>query len=158
MLNTSSDVLLSTTLLKRGPAHWNLAILDDICQQVPSVKTYHRYSEKSPERKENYQNITSFHLKIWEKLWVIVSCQSPIVLGVKHQGARCFKNCAGKLHKTIPLWSPKMSSHVTITVKCLTETRGGGTRTVNIIRDLDLHGPSSFCLQRCQSQSGGTVL
>ena len=48
--------------------------------------------------------------------------------------------------------------YVTISAKRLTETRGGGTRTVNMIRDLDLHGPSSFSLQGSQSQSGGTVL
>ena len=52
----------------------------------------------------------------------------------------------------------KMSSHVTISAKRLTETRGGGTRTVNMIQDLNLHGPSSFCLQGTQSQGGGTVL
>ena len=51
-----------------------------------------------------------------------------------------------------------MSSHVTISAKRLTETRCGGTRTVNKIRDLDLHGPSSFCLQVGQSQGVGTVL
>ena len=53
LLNTSSDVLLSTTLQKRGPADGNLAILDDICQQVPVIKTYQRYSEKSPEDWKN---------------------------------------------------------------------------------------------------------
>ena len=47
---------------------------------------------------------------------------------------------------------------VTISAKRLTETRGGGTRTVNIIRHLDLHGSSSFSLQGSQSQCGGTVL
>ena len=52
----------------------------------------------------------------------------------------------------------KMSSHVTISAKRLTETRGGGTRTVNMIRDLDLHVPSSFSLQGSQFQGGGTVL
>ena len=31
------------------PAVGNLAILDDICQQVPVIKTYQRYSENSPE-------------------------------------------------------------------------------------------------------------
>ena len=31
-------MLLSTTLQKRGPADGNLAILDDICQQVPVIK------------------------------------------------------------------------------------------------------------------------
>ena len=46
---------------------------------------------------------------------------------------------------------------VTISAKRLTEARGGGTRTVNIIRDSDLHGPSSFSLQGSQSQGGGTV-
>ena len=51
-----------------------------------------------------------------------------------------------------------MSSHVTISAKRLTETRGGRTRTVNMIRDLDFHCPSSFCLQGSQSQGGGTVL
>ena len=107
LVNTSSNLLLPTTLLKKGPADGNLAISDDICQQVPFKQTYHRYSEKSLERMEKNQNITSNHPKNLEKLWVIVSCQSPIVLGVKHQGARSFKNRAGKLHKTIPLWSPK---------------------------------------------------
>ena len=52
----------------------------------------------------------------------------------------------------------KMSSHVTISAKRLTETRGGGTRTVIMIRDLDLHGHSPLSLQRSQSQGGGTVL
>ena len=46
-------MLLSTTLQKRGPADGNLAILDDICQQVPVIKTYQRYSEKSPEDWKN---------------------------------------------------------------------------------------------------------
>ena len=92
LFNTSSDVVLSTTLLKRGPADGNLAILDDICQQAPVIKTYQRYSEKSPERMEKYQNITSYYLNSVKKLWVNVSFQSPIVLGVKHQGARSFKN------------------------------------------------------------------
>ena len=100
-------MLLSTTLLKRGPADGNLAILDDICQQVSVIKTYQRYSEKSPERMKKYQNITSKYLKSVEKLCVNVSFQSPIVLGVKHQGARSFKNRYGKPPKTIPLWSPK---------------------------------------------------
>ena len=50
------------------------------------------------------------------------------------------------------------SQCVTISAKRLTETRGGGTRTVNVIRDLDLHGPSSFYLQGSQSQGGGHVL
>ena len=54
-------MLLSTTLLKRGPADGNLAILDDICQQVPVIKTYQRYSEKSPEdwKIPKYNIITS---------------------------------------------------------------------------------------------------
>ena len=48
--------------------------------------------------------------------------------------------------------------NVTISAKRLTETRGGGARTVNMIRDLDLHGPSLFSLQGSQSQGGGTIL
>ena len=40
LLNHNSDVVLSTTLLKRGPADGNLAIIDDTCQPftyIPSV-------------------------------------------------------------------------------------------------------------------------
>ena len=71
LLNTSSDVLLFTTLLKRGPADGNLAILDDICQQVPPVKTYLRYCNNSPERMEKYQTLTSYHLKNFGKTPVL---------------------------------------------------------------------------------------
>ena len=59
LLNTRSHVLRSSTPAKKIPADENLAILDDICQQVPVIKTYQRYSEKSPERLEKHQNTTS---------------------------------------------------------------------------------------------------
>ena len=75
----------------KGTRWWERAILDDTCQQIPVIKTYHRYSEKSPERLEKYQNIMSYHLKNLEKLWVNVSFQSPIVLGVQYQGVGNFK-------------------------------------------------------------------
>ena len=53
------------------------------------------------------QKITSYHLKNMEKLWVNVSFQSRIVLGVKHQRAGNFKTMKEGFPKTIPLWSPK---------------------------------------------------
>ena len=70
-----------------------------------------------------------------------------------------FWGTCGQLKKSIILH--KFISHeanVTMSAKRLTETRGGGTRTVNMIRDVDLRGPSSFCLQGRQSQGGGTLL
>ena len=47
---------------------------------------------------------------------------------------------------------------VTISAGAWTATQSRGTRTANIIWDLDLRGPSSFSLRRSQSQGGGTVL
>ena len=91
LLNTRSHVLRSSTPAKKIPADGNLAILDDICQQVPVLEIYQRYSGKSPERLEKHQNTTSYHLKNLEKLWVNVSFKSPIVLGVQYQGVGNFK-------------------------------------------------------------------
>ena len=59
LLDTRSHVLRSSTHAKKIPADGNLAILDDVCQQVPVIKTYQMYSEKSPEKLENHQNTTS---------------------------------------------------------------------------------------------------
>ena len=55
-------------------------------------KTNNKYSEKSPEIQEKYKQIESYNLKnMVEKLWVNVSFQGQIVLGVQYQGARNFK-------------------------------------------------------------------
>ena len=45
LLDTRSHVLRSSTPAKKIPADGNFAILDDICQQVPVIKTYQRYSD-----------------------------------------------------------------------------------------------------------------
>ena len=45
LLNTRSHLLRFSTPAKKIPTDGNLAILDDICQQVPVIKIYQRYSE-----------------------------------------------------------------------------------------------------------------
>ena len=62
---------------------------------------------KNPVKDWKNTKKTSYHLKNMEKLWVNVSFQSQIVLGVKYQRAGNFKTMKESFPKTIPLWSPK---------------------------------------------------
>ena len=113
LLNTSSDVLLSTTLLKRGPADGNLAILDDTCQQIPFTNKPSVLGKVTwkTDRKPATVNL-SIHqtLKNEGKLCVNFSNQSHVVLGVNHQRVGYFKTIKGSTSKRSLCGRQKMMS------------------------------------------------
>ena len=58
LLNIRSHVLRSSTPAKKIPADGNLAILDDICQQVPVLEIYQRKIPRNTGKIPKY-NVTS---------------------------------------------------------------------------------------------------
>ena len=113
LLNTSSDVLLFTTLLKRGPADGHLAILDDTCQQIPftNIPTVFGKVTWKKDRKPATVNL-SIHqtLKKEGKLCVNISNQSQVLLGVNHQRVGTFKTIKGSTSKRSLCGRQKMIS------------------------------------------------